>query len=249
MRRPIVAFPEQDHLAHLQVHLDFLTNPMFGNNKAIGPAFIPMMLDHIKEHMVLWYATQVYNEASAAAQVDIGEIQKDATTEEKQSLDKLLATTSQVVTKQSQEAFGQIPQIIEQAIQMLQQMQPPPPQDPSVKIAEQQLQNQQAKDQATAQTQQAKLAQDAQLKQADMQQRSMDKQADIQARIETLQMQLQIEQLRQEAEDQRTQAQIRARLEMNESDNQTAKQLAALEVATGERIGVSTGTGINPNPR
>ena len=249
MRRPVVAFPEQDHLAHLQVHLDFLTNPMFGNNKAIGPAFIPMMLDHIKEHMVLWYATQVYNEASAAAQVDIGEIQKDATTEEKQSLDKLLATTSQMVTKQSQEAFGQIPQIIDQAIQMLQQMQPPPPQDPSVKIAEQHLQNQQAKDQATAQTQQAKLAQDAQLKQADMQQRSMDKQAEIQSRIETLQMQLQIEQLRQEAEDQRTQAQIRARLEMNESDNQTAKQLAALEVATGEKFSVSTGTGINPSPR
>ena len=249
MRRPVVAFPEQDHLAHLQVHLDFLTNPMFGNNKAIGPAFIPMMLDHIKEHMVLWYATQIYQEASDAAQVDIGEIQKDATTEEKQSLDKLLATTSQIVTKQSQEAFGQIPQIIEQSIQMLQQMQPPPPQDPSVQVAQQQLQNQQAKDQANAQTAQAKLAQDAQLKQADMQQRSMDKQAEIQSRIETLQMQLQIEQLRQEAEDQRTQAQIRARLEMNESDNQTAKQLAALEVATGERIGVSTGTGINPNPR
>ena len=248
MRRPVVAFPEQDHLAHLQVHLDFLTNPMFGNNKAIGPAFIPMMLDHIKEHMVLWYATQLYNEASAAAQVDIGEIQKDATTEEKQSLDKLLASTSQIVTKQSQEAFGQIPQIIEKAIETLQQMQPPPQQDPSIKIAEQQLQNQQAKDAATAQTAQAKLAQDAQLKQADMQQRSADKQADIQARIQELQMQLQVEQIRQEAEDQRTQAQIRARLEMNESDNQTAKQLAALEVATGERIGVSTGTGINPNP-
>jgi len=249
MRRPITAFPEQDHLAHLQVHLDFLTNPMFGGNKAIGPAFIPMMLDHIKEHMVLWYATQIYHEASDAAQVDIGEIQKDATTEEKQSLDKLLATTSQVVTKQTQEAFGQIPQIIEQAIQALQQMQPPPPQDPSVQIAQQQLQAQQARDQATAQTQQAKLAQDAQLKQADMQQRSMDKQADIQARIETLQMQLQIEQMRQQAEDERTRAQIQARLEMNESDNQTAKQLAALEVATGERIAVSTGTGINPTPR
>ena len=249
MRRPVVAFPEQDHLAHLQVHLDFLTNPMFGNNKAIGPAFIPMMLDHIKEHMVLWYATQIYQEASDAAQVDIGEIQKDATTEEKQSLDKLLATTSQVVTKQSQEAFGQIPQIIEQAIQTLQQMQPPPPQDPSVQIAQQQLQNQQAKDQATAQTQQAKLAQDAQLKQAEIQARSQDTQAQIQARIQELQNQLQIEQLRQQAEDERTRAQIQARLEMNESDNQTAKQLAALEVATGEKFSVSTGTGINPSPR
>jgi hypothetical protein len=249
MRRPVVAFPEQDHLAHLQVHLDFLTNPMFGNNKAIGPAFIPMMLDHLKEHMVLWYATQIYQEASDAAQVDIGEIQKDATVEEKQSLDKLLATTSQVVTKQSQEAFGQIPQIIEQAIQTLQQMQPPAQQDPSVQIAQQQLQNQQAKDQATAQTQQAKLAQDAQLKQADMQQRSADKQMDIQARIQELQTELEREKIRQQAEDERVRAQIQARLEMNESDNQTAKQLAALEVATGERIAVSTGTGINPNPR
>jgi hypothetical protein len=244
-----VAFPEQDHLAHLQVHLDFLTNPMFGNNKAIGPAFIPMMLDHIKEHMVLWYATQIYQEASDAAQVDIGEIQKDATTEEKQSLDKLLATTSQIVTKQSQEAFGQIPQIIEQAIQTLQQMQPPPPQDPSVQIAQQQLQNQQARDQANAQNAQAKLAQDAQLKQADIQARGQEKQMQIQARIQELESELQREMLRQQAEDQRSQAQIRARLEMNESDNQTAKQLAALEVATGERIGVSTGTGINPNPR
>ena len=249
MRRPIVAFPEQDHLAHLQVHLDFLTNPIFGNNKAIGPAFIPAMLDHIKEHMVLWYASQIYHEASDAAQVDIGEIQKDATTEEKQSLDKLLATTSQVVTKQSQEAFQQIPQIIDQAIQTLQQMQPPPPQDPSVQIAQQQLQNQQAKNEANAQTAQAKLQQDAQLKQADMQQRGMEKQMEIQARIEALQADLKKEMMRQQAEDQRTQAQIRARLEMNESDNQTAKQLAALEIATGERIGVSTGTGINPNPR
>ena len=249
MRRPITAFPEQDHLAHLQVHLDFLTNPMFGGNKAIGPAFIPMMLDHIKEHMVLWYATQIYHEASDAAQVDIGEIQKDATVEEKQSLDKLLATTSQIVTKQTQEAFGQIPQIIEQAIQALQQMQPPPPQDPSVAVAQKQLENQQARDAATAQTQQAKLAQDAQLKQAEMQQRSQEKQMDIQGRIQELQAELQREMMRQQAEDERTRAQIQARLEMNESDNQTAKQLAALEVATGERIAVSTGTGINPTPR
>jgi hypothetical protein len=35
---------------------------------------------------------------------------------------------------------------------------------------------------------------------------------------------------------------------MNADDNTTAKQLAALEIAAGERIAVSTGTGINPNP-
>jgi hypothetical protein len=248
MRRPIVAFPEQDHLAHLQVHLDFITNPMFGGNKVIGPSCIPMILDHIKEHMILWYGSQIFHEASDAAQVDIGEIQKDANEEEKRSLDKLLATTSQIVTKQSQEAFAQIPQILEQTIQLLQQMQPPPRQDPAVQIAQQQLQNQAAKDQATAQTAQAKLQQDAQLKQADIQARGQEKQMEIQARIEQLQGELQREQIRQQAEDERARAQIQARLEMNESDNQTAKQLAALEVASGDRIAVSTGTGINPNP-
>jgi hypothetical protein len=249
MRRPIVAFPEQDHLAHLQVHLDFITNPMFGGNKVVGPACIPMLLDHIKEHMILWYGSQIFHEASDAAQVDIGEIQKDANEEEKRSLDKLLATTSQVVTKQSQEAFGQIPQILEQTIQLLQQMRPPPPSDPSIQIAQQQMQNQAAKDQAAAQTAQAKLQQDAQLKQADMQARGQEKQLQIQLRIQELQAELEREQLRQQGEDERARAQIQARLEMNESDNQTAKQLAALEVATGERIAVSTGTGINPNPR
>jgi hypothetical protein len=222
---------------------------MFGGNKVVGPACIPMLLDHIKEHMILWYGSQIFHEASDAAQVDIGEIQKDANEDEKRSLDKLLATTSQIVTKQSQEAFAQIPQILEQTIQLLQQMRPPPPQDPSIQIAQQQMQNQAAKDQATAQTAQAKLQQDAQLKQADIQARGQEKQMQIQARIQELEAELQLEMMRQQAEDERTRAQIQARLEMNESDNQTAKQLAALEVTSGERIAVSTGTGINPNPR
>jgi hypothetical protein len=35
---------------------------------------------------------------------------------------------------------------------------------------------------------------------------------------------------------------------MNDSDNQTARDLAAMEIASGERVAVSTGTGINPSP-
>jgi hypothetical protein len=251
MKRPIVAFPEQDHLAHLQVHLDFITNPMFGGNKVIGPQCVPILLDHIKEHMVLWYANQIFNEASDAAQVDIGEIQKGATTEEKKSLDQMLAATSQIVSKQAEETFSSIPQIIQTTIETLQAMMPPPqmPADPRVDVMKQQVEAQAAKDQADAQYKQAKLQQDAQLKAQEAQTRSQEKMQDIQARLALLQEELKKEMLRQEAEDRRVQAQIQARLEMNESDNQTAKQLAALEVATGERIGVSTGTGINPNPR
>lgn len=249
MRRPIVAFPEQDHLAHLQVHLDFITNPMFGGNRIIGAAALPLLLDHIKEHMVLWYANQIFEEASDAAQVDIGEIQKDATTEEKQSLDKVLAATSQVVSKQAEETFQSIPQIIEQTIQVLQSFAPPQMQDPRMGLLQQQVQAQAAKDQADAQYKQQKLEQDAQAKAQELQVRSQEKMASIQERMAALQEEFKKEIMRQQAEDRRTQAEIEARLTMNESDNQTAKQLAALEVATGEKIGVSTGTGINPNPR
>ena len=35
---------------------------------------------------------------------------------------------------------------------------------------------------------------------------------------------------------------------MNTDDNRTAMELAAAELASGERVAVSTGTGINPNP-
>jgi hypothetical protein len=52
--------------------------------------------------------------------------------------------------------------------------------------------------------------------------------------------------MREDREDARTQAEIAARISMNDSDNETAKELAAVEVASGENFSVSTGTGINP---
>jgi Icc-related predicted phosphoesterase len=75
-----------------------------------------------------------------------------------------------------------------------------------------------------------------------------DKAASLQQQIQDLQAELQKVQLVQSHEDQRTLMNIQARARMNAEDNQTAKQLAALEIQTGEKIGYSTGTGINPNP-
>jgi hypothetical protein len=60
---------------------------------------------------------------------------------------------------------------------------------------------------------------------------------------------MQREQLRQMAESQRTEAEISARLQMNSDDNATAMRLAAAEIASGEKVAVSTGTGINPGTR
>jgi Tfp pilus assembly protein PilX len=59
---------------------------------------------------------------------------------------------------------------------------------------------------------------------------------------------MQLEQMKQDREDQRKKAELDARMAMNMQDNQTAMQLAAAEIASGERFDVSTGTGINPQP-
>ena len=66
-----------------------------------------------------------------------------------------------------------------------------------------------------------------------------------------VQKQAMMHSLRQEdrlSEDQRAAADLQNRWAMNMADNETAKELAAAEVASGEKFAVSTGTGINPNP-
>ena len=54
---------------------------------------------------------------------------------------------------------------------------------------------------------------------------------------------------REEAETQRAELDRVSRETMNEADNFTAMQLASMEIETGEKFGVSTGTGINPGTR
>ena len=92
----------------------------------------------------------------------------------------------------------------------------------------------------------AKLAQDGQLKQAALQQAAQLAQQKLADGQQARQAELTTEQIRQQAEDQRTMDDIQARVHMNDSDNETAMRLAAAEIASGEKVAVSTGTGINP---
>ena len=243
LSRPIAAFPDQDHLAHLQVHLDFMKSPVLAANRVAAPKTLPILLEHIREHMVLFYVCHTVDVASEAAGTDISELQKNMTTEEKKEFDKMLAAASQSVVKEANETLKQIPQIMEETIKYLQSL-TPQPQNPAVEMAKADLQRKQQADQAKAQTDQAKLQSQAQSDQAKLQ----ADQAKIAIEQQLEQMRIQIETLKQDREDQRTQTEIAARMKMNADDNDTAKQLAALEVASGERIAVSTGTGINPNP-
>jgi len=242
MGKPVTAFPEQDHIAHLKTHLAFMRSPAFGMNPLIAPAFLPVILKHITEHITLWYASSVLDVASEAAGVDISKDMKHikGDHEARRALDRALAEAGALVVEKGGEVFASMPDVVKQAQQMAQQFAAPQPMDPTqAAMQAAQMQNQ---------TQQAKLQLDGQRAQQDVQFKQAKLQTDTQAQAAKLQQQAALQQQKEQAEDQRTVAELQARIQMNTEDNRTAIELATAEITSGERIAVSTGTGINPNP-
>ena len=95
LQRPVVAFPMQDHLAHIQVHLDFLSNPIFGMGQLIGPQLIPGMLQHIKEHMIYWYSTYLYEKTSDMVGMPLEKFLEGKDKDVSAEVDRVLAMASQ----------------------------------------------------------------------------------------------------------------------------------------------------------
>lgn len=217
--RPVAAFPMQDHLAHLQVHLDYLKSPIFGMSQLIGPTYVPGVLQHIKEHMAYWYSLYIYEQTSNVVGIPLDAFLGGKDQDVSAELDRTLAMASQRYMPEIQQMLSGIPPVIQQAQQFLQQFQPPRPQDPTqVLMAETQRKAQadQARmqfDQAKLQIEQARVSRETQLDQIKMQENMAD---------------------------------IQAKLQMNSDDNTTAKELAVFEAEHGGRSRLSTGHGINP---
>ena len=254
--KAIKAFPEQDHIAHLKTHLAYMTNPALGGSQLIAPTYLPVIMGHIKEHLALWYLSTVLELAEETSDIDVVEDMKNLKDDEaRRAFDRMLAEASQTVVTEATDVFASLPPVIAQAMQMMEQMAPQPPQDPRTAIEGQKLQAQAQRDQAQmqldgqraqmdAQTAAQRIQLDAQKMQAD----AMKTQAEMQLEAQKLQIDRQLEQMKQDREDARSSAEINARMTMNQQDNQTAMQLAQAEIMSGERIAVSTGTGINPQP-
>jgi hypothetical protein len=268
MGQPIVVFPEQDHIAHLKTHLAYMLSPALGMNPLIAPTYLPMILNHIKDHLASWYAYSVFELGTEATGEDIGDVLKAIKDpDDKRAFDAMLAEASQTVVQQAGNVFASLPPVIQQAQQVMQSLAPQPPMDPNTQAAMEQLklQAQQiqqraqsdaqrmqldaAKTQQQAQTDQAKLQLDA----AKTQQQAQNDQAKLQMEQAKLQLDAQQAQASiasaqqiEQIENQRKLSEMQVRQAMNTQDNLTAMELAKLEVETGERFGVSTGTGINP---
>lgn len=236
MGRPIYVLPQQDHMAHIMAHMSFLKSPLFGGNPVIVRTFLFPMATHLRDHLLNYYLSEAHEAVDQAQKQNL--IQEEASEQV-----KVILQVQQLIEQQLG-GFGQELAQIDQAAQQF-RPQPPMPPDSSMQIAQMNAQIQGQALQQRAQVDQAKI----QIDQQKLQMQQQNDAAKLADRQQERAEKLQAEQFRQMAESQRTAAEVAARERMNTADNDTAKLLAAAEMATGEKVAVSTGTGINPGTR
>jgi hypothetical protein len=194
MGHPAYAYIQQDHIAHIQGHLMFGMDPSFGANAFIAPAFLPNAVEHIKQHMTLWYLNRMNGYVTnlrGGKPVDDYENPKLTAI-----IDKLYATVGQHVALDSEQVFQQILPQLQQLQQTLQSNAKPAPLPPDAQVV---------KDTAMAETQRkaAKDKQDADIAQAKLQDSQQRGQAEMQANTQRdqqdAQLQLQIAQINNQA--------------------------------------------------
>lgn len=161
--QPVQVFPEQNHLAHLQVLLDYIKSPALGSNPLIAPSFLPGALKHAVEHIAYHYVQTTVATVRQAAGKDPTELfSRDPKV--KAALDEVLAQASQQVVPSVEQAMQYAMPVLQQAMAMMKQMMPQPPMDPAaaaVQAAAAETQRKGAADQADHQLDTAKLQVDA----------------------------------------------------------------------------------------
>jgi len=168
--RHAFAYIQQDHLAHIQTHLDFALNPAFGSNPIMASFYLPRALEHIKQHMVLWYLNRTNGYVT---KVRDGQPVTEAEYEDRRltaELDKVFSVATQHVKKDSEKAFSKIVPLIQQLLQTMQQMAPKPQLPPEAQVL---MDTSMAETQRRAQRDQG----DLQLNQARLQVEAEDKAA------------------------------------------------------------------------
>ena len=126
--KPAFAYPRQDHLAHIQAHLNFALDPNLGSNNLIAPKFIPQVLEHIKQHMMLWYTNQMQGYVTANPNLELEKYEDSKFAIE---IDKIMAVASDHVKLDTQQVFAQVTPALMQLGQVMAQFAPKPQVDPA----------------------------------------------------------------------------------------------------------------------
>lgn len=120
MGRPAAAYPDQDHISHIKIHLAYAQDPAYGANPVIGPSFSPHALEHIKQHLTLHYLQSM---RAYVAQAQGGRDTLELNQEKPLDLEaqQALALASQMVAQDSQQDMAPYVQQIQALAQKVQE--------------------------------------------------------------------------------------------------------------------------------
>ena len=171
---PAKAYEEQDHLAHIQSHLDFYRNPVLGSNPLFQPKLLGPLIDHLQEHMGMWYEESMKTYADSGLKDNNVDYDNPRNTKR---VDQSYAMASQAVFKDSEQIFQNVMPLIAQMKQQLDALkQAAQPQDPDAQIL---LQTSMAETNRRAAKDKAEIAMDQQRLQQDQQLETAKIQADL----------------------------------------------------------------------
>ena len=219
MGRPAAAYPDQDHLAHIKIHLAYAEDPNYGGSPMIGPTFSPLALEHIKQHLTLHYLQSMRSYvAQAAGGEDAFKLneEKPLDLEAQQAL--LLAAA--MVSQDSGATFQSVTPSIQQMVQKVQQMK---------QAQQQQMMNNDPTAQVLLKTQMAET-----------ERKTAEFQAKMQKELQEAQQEytLKVAELAQKVEELKTKYSVQSDIDSNQ--NATKIALANINNSSKERTAMIT---------
>jgi len=157
------AYVQQDHIAHIQDHLQFAMNPFLGQSPFADPSYLNNLIEHLKQHMTLWYLNRSNGYVQEVTGKPVNDYDNPNYTP---TIDKLFTTTGAHVMLDVNQVFGQFAPSFQKLIQMAQQRNQPqqPPMPPDAQVVLQtstaETQRKAQKDKQDYEIAQAKLAKD-----------------------------------------------------------------------------------------
>ena len=224
MGRPVAVFSGQDHLAHLQVLLDFINSPVLGSNPMLATAYLPAALQHANQHIVHFYGETMQQVVGSAAAA-IGQSIENLLTpdpEVKLEYDRLLAQASQTATQKVGAALQNVMPVLMKAGQMLSQLMPKPPMDPAT---------------AAVQAASAETARKTQADQADAHLGAAALQTKAQLQAQTNAIAAERNEITREGQ----QIAAQTKEDTTARDNETARDISADHLAAGKSTNFSSG--------
>ena len=215
MGKPAAAYPDQDHLAHIKIHLEYANNPAYGGNPVIAPQFSVLALQHIKQHLTLHYLQSM---RAYVAQASGGRDTLDLHEEKPMTLEaqQALSLASQMVgedANQNLQGYVQQIQALAMKVQQAQQAQ------------QQQMLNADPTAQVILKTQMAET-----------QRKTSEFQAKMQSELQKAQQDYQIQVAQLEQKLQELQAKYQVQTSIDAQKNATQIALANINNAAKERI-------------